>query len=355
VGLLLWPTFSAGWVGHDAGMGLDGAAPVPRRRVRWSLAAGLVVLSPVCAEYLAAYDVSTGDPLALLGGLLILGPLYGCPALLIREAAHRFGIGWPGILALAAAAGILEAGVFDQSLFSTSYRDIEDWDELLLPTFVDPPGVGVYLAMVFIVGHVVWSFGAPIAIVEGIGGAAAARSPWLRRPGLVIVTLLYAAAAALILGDHLANESDHASAAQVIGTLVVVAALVAAALTFGRRREPRRRELRLPPPRAVLLVSLVAAIGFQLVPPTWLGVVLAGAVLAVAAAACTLGSRSPRWDRRYVVAVAGGAVLALAVLSFFTAPLFDVPEVRKYAHNTVLLLGSLALIAWAMRRSGRAS
>lgn len=45
----------------------------------------LFFLSPVCAEYLIGYAESTNHPLEMLGGLLILGPLYGSVALLIRE------------------------------------------------------------------------------------------------------------------------------------------------------------------------------------------------------------------------------------------------------------------------------
>jgi hypothetical protein len=37
----------------------------------------------------AAYDDSTGDLVRLVAGLLILSPLYGAPALLIREVCRR--------------------------------------------------------------------------------------------------------------------------------------------------------------------------------------------------------------------------------------------------------------------------
>ena len=40
------------------------------------------------------------------------------PALLIREVARRRGLGWPGILLLAAAFGVVQAGLVDQSMFS---------------------------------------------------------------------------------------------------------------------------------------------------------------------------------------------------------------------------------------------
>jgi hypothetical protein len=48
----------------------------------------------VCAEYLAAYDEATGDLVRLLLGLLILAPVYGAPALLIREIARRRNLGY---------------------------------------------------------------------------------------------------------------------------------------------------------------------------------------------------------------------------------------------------------------------
>src|SRR5262249_48208270 len=100
----------------------------PQRRSPRLLALGLLILAPLCAEYITGYDTSTGRPLALVGGLLILSPLYGGPALWIRELARRFGVGWPGLMALAAAFGIVQAGVVDQSLFSKSYREIEYWE-----------------------------------------------------------------------------------------------------------------------------------------------------------------------------------------------------------------------------------
>src|SRR5690349_15422951 len=169
---------------------LQGHDEAPRRGTRWLLAIGLLILAPACAEYITGYDSSTGKPLELVGGLLIFGPLYGAPALLIRELARRFEVGWLGIIALAAAFGIVQAGVVDQSLFSESYRDIEYWDEILRPTFIEPLGLGGHNAMNFIAGHVIYSFCIPIALVESLCPALS-KQPWLRLPGLVVTGLLY--------------------------------------------------------------------------------------------------------------------------------------------------------------------
>src|SRR5262249_10472968 len=155
----------------------------PQRRTPRLLALGLLILAPLCAEYITGYDTSTGRPLALVGGLLILSPLYGGPALWSRELARRFGVGWPGIMALAAAFGIVQAGVVDQSLFSKSYREIEYWDDMVQPTWIEPLGFSAFAAMSFIVGHVIWSYCIPIALVEALHPALS-RQPWLRWPGL---------------------------------------------------------------------------------------------------------------------------------------------------------------------------
>ena len=73
------------------------ADPVARRerRARARQVAGLLVLSAIGAELLAAYDDSTGRPGELLFAVLFFAALYGAPALLIRELARRMGWGWP--------------------------------------------------------------------------------------------------------------------------------------------------------------------------------------------------------------------------------------------------------------------
>ena len=119
-------------------------------RTAWLPALGLFVLAPVCAEYLWGYDDSTGHPGTLVGNLLVFSPLYGAPALLIREAARRHGLGWPGILLMAAAFGVVEAGIVDQSMWSADYRDIPYWDDMSEPTYLAPIGLSIYLALTFV-------------------------------------------------------------------------------------------------------------------------------------------------------------------------------------------------------------
>jgi hypothetical protein len=60
---------------------LGGLAPV----------VGLLVVSPIAAEYLSGYQVF--NPLVLLGDLGVFIPLYGAVAVLIREITRRTGRG----------------------------------------------------------------------------------------------------------------------------------------------------------------------------------------------------------------------------------------------------------------------
>src|SRR4051794_521083 len=196
-------------------------------RTRWLPVVGLAVLAPVCAESLWGYDDSTGPPGPLLGNLVVFTPLYGCPALLIRELARRRGLGWPSIVLLAAAFGVVEAGLVDQSMFARDYRDIPYWHEMADPTYVAPIGLSIFLAVTFVANHVLASMAGPIAVVEGLAGGRG-RDPWLSRPMIAVAALLYAGASAVVLEDLLASEEDHASAGQLVGAGVTAVLLVVA-------------------------------------------------------------------------------------------------------------------------------
>jgi len=199
----------------------------------------VLLLAPVTAEYLIGYDDITGNAVALVFGIFFFAPLYGAPAVLIREVTRRRGLGWPTILLLATAFGVIEAGLVDQSLFDPAYRDISYWDDLRDPTFLPCCGTSAYMLLTFVGGHVLGSIAAPIAMAES-WWPDRARRPWLGPIGLVVTALLWAAGSAFILIDQLGSTSFRISPTQLWGSVAVVLALVAGALTL-RRPERRRR------------------------------------------------------------------------------------------------------------------
>lgn len=321
------------------------------RRRAWTIPVqvlALLVLAPVCAEYLSAYDDSTGDPGRLLVGLLFLSPLYGGAALIIREVARRAGLGWIGMILMAAAFGLFQAGVIDQSLFSVNYRGIASWEASLRSTFIAPLGFSAVNALNFIGGHVIYSICGPIALVEAFRPARRT-TPWLGRAGIVLAATLYCAVSAVILKDHLANESSHASMIQVVASLFVAGGLVVGAYVLGRRRRPKV-DRRAPRPRTVFLAGLVAAVVLSVVPENWLGAALSSGILVISAMGVARVSRASDWDARHTAALAAGAVLSRALEAFTYFPLIgDVSATRKYLHNAVflaLIVGVSLLAAW---------
>ncbi|HEU4324617.1 MAG TPA: hypothetical protein VFS21_15850 [Roseiflexaceae bacterium] len=328
------------------------------RRVAPAL--GLFLLAPLTAEYLLGYDTSTGDIGALLWGLLFLAPLYGGPALLIREVARRSGRGWPTMLLLALAFGVLQPGLVDHSLFNPEYRNIESWEAWRVPSLIPALGISADMALAFILGHVIWSISAPIALVEAFVPDRQT-APWLRWPGLVLTAALYLLSSVLIFSEHV-EEQFMPSAGQLAGTAAVVVALVVAAFAVGRRPHA---PVALPAPRP-RLVGAVALIGLSL--PTiaevvialvgadeylmagWWGVGLEVALYVGLALLVVRWSRRDGWGAAHRLALAGGALLTNVWVAFLVPPLGDVPPLAKLGHNLGFALGVVVLLALAAHR-----
>ncbi len=268
-------------VGDQARTGRSSPAPVRSRLLRQLVSVVFLALTaPICAEYLIGYDDSIGDPAALVFGLFVFVPVYGAPAVLIRDVVRRRGRGWPSIFLLAAAFGVVQAGLLDQSLFNPHYRDITYWDHLWQPTLL--PGGWTSAAMIlgFVGGHVVGSISAPIALAEAMFPDRA-RAPWLGWPALVGVAALWALGASVVLADSLHNESFRPSSAQIAVTLLVAIALIAAALAVpSQHQTPRRGQA--PAPAVVLCASLFALAVRPLLDSLEVGSRAAGAWLATA-------------------------------------------------------------------------
>lgn len=318
----------------------------PRRRRIWPVLA-LFFFAPISAEYLIGYDDLIGRPAELLWGLLIFGPLYGAPAVLIREAARRTGRGWSTILLVSLAAGLVQAGLIDQSLFNPSYRDIPYWDDLRLPTYLPGLGFSAYMVLSFLGGHMIQSFAAPIAVIESLNPRLA-RESWLGRPGLILMALLYVAAAGLVLVDQGRTEHFVPSAGQLVGSSAVAIALIVVAF-----RPPRGRRVQpgTPPrPVPVAALAILAIAARDVLPTTWLGVVVAGLALIGLGVGVWCWSGRVGWGGRHVLAVAAAPLVVNAAMAFVIQPLGSPDPVIKYAVNAVLALGVAVLLAVASRR-----
>ena len=318
-------------------------------RTAWLPALGLFVLAPVCAEYLWGYDDSTGHPGTLVGNLVVFSPLYGAPALLIREVARRRELGWPGILLLAAAFGVVEAAIVDQSMWSTGYRDIPYWSDMSVPTYVEPIGLSLYLALSFVGGHVILSIGSPTALVQTLTPRRR-HEPWLGPVVLWVVAALYLGACAVVLAD--AHDTGEATATwgQLVGSAAAALALAVAAFRVGSRPAmivPGR----VPAPLAVGALAFAAMTGWVAIPPSRVGTTLVAAIALAVTVVVWRWSHRGDWGASHVLALASGAVVAAGCYAFWTTPIGDVSDSEKYGHNVALLLLMLGLSAWGVRRA----
>jgi hypothetical protein len=320
------------------------ALSIPRGRAFPILA--LLVLSAVGAELLAAYNDTTGRPGAIAFSVVFFAALYGCPALLIREISRRAGDGWWTIVLLAAAFGLFEAGVVDQALFADSYGEVKGWEETLRATYVDPLGIAAFPAQNYVVGHILFSFCAPIALAEAMRPAIADR-PWLGRPGIVVTVSAWLVAAGLVFSEALGER--YASLPEITVTLALVAGLILVAL---RGPRPPRATQRAPRERTVLAASFVLTTAATAVPETWLGFAIAIGVTATGAWLLLRFAGGPGWTLAHTAAVAGGAFLSRGCLAFLYYPLVgETSALQKYSHNVVMLLLVVAASVYAYRRA----
>jgi len=316
---------------------------------RWAPIVGLLILAPISAEYLSGYlGQRLSDLPEIVFGLLILGPLYGAPALLIREVVRRTGRGWPAMLALATAFGVIQAAIIDMSLFDPHYfDDSEFWQRLPAPV----PGTGLDASQIltFVVGHTIWSFCAPIALIESLNPRRA-RTPWLNVWGAGLLLIGYLLAATFIHVD----DSDYTlSGWQLLGSVAVVAGLFAVGWLAPR---PGRRSGGSVPGigwTGVVALMLISVYAIAAAPEpgwfAWPSVGIAILLLIAMGALLSRWSSRPGWTPRHLAIVAATPLVAYSLQAFLLPP--DGDPVAKYATNVVQLLAVLALGWWAVRRA----
>ncbi|GIF05631.1 hypothetical protein [Actinoplanes siamensis] len=223
------------------------ADPRPRdRRAAWAL----ILLAPVVAE-LTLGNLSLTE----LWVFPILVPIYGAGALLIREVVRRFGGGFPSLLLMGLAYGLIEEGLVLQSLTSPHLYGAADWAPRLL-------GVNSAYTELNLVYHPVFSITIPIVLVESLFAGHGQR-PYLRRGGLI------GAGAAALLGALLLRvtvvpSEDPGYRVPVVPAVVVVAVALAAGITAVRvrLRPGGRPDARSTTPTVVAAWTAAAAFAF---------------------------------------------------------------------------------------------
>jgi hypothetical protein len=301
---------------------------------------GLLFLAPWVGEYLLG-NVSARD----IPAIPFLVPLYGGGALLVREVARRAGRGWPTILLLGLAYGVIEAGLVDQALFNPSF---EGWD-FQKATPVPALGISAVNTMTFLVGHAVWSISIPIAFVELLTPSRRA-TPWLGDVGLTVTTALYLFGCYIIFADLRDSEGFMASTTQRLGVAAVALALIVAAFTVRRRAVAPDADRPVPGPWLLGVGSFVLSSGYFGRPETWVGFGLGALLIGLAAVLVRRWSRRAAWTTGSQLAVAGGALLTYAWGGFVLTSLAGPDDPVRWAGNAVFALLAVALLVLTARR-----
>ncbi|WP_280441619.1 hypothetical protein [Nocardia brasiliensis] len=314
------------------------------RRTQWGPVLGLLFVAPFVGEFLLGNLTASELPIGLL-----LAPMYGCGALLIREIGRR-ARGWPTIVLLAAAYALLEEGPVDQLLWNDSYAG---QDLVHGPTFLPALGTSVALIQGVLSLHTIWSICVPIALVEAIAGERA-KTVWLGRVGLVVTGVLFTAGCVLVFFGNYSEERFLASPWQLGTTVAVIVVLIVLALVG----VPARIESTPggPPNPWWVGCAALALSTVVLVCPNWRGWVGATVWFVAVGVGVLLvlrWSRRRGWTPLHTAALAGGATLTYVWLSFPTRPEGGGSVVVDLISNAVFGAVGCALVILAVRRARR--
>ncbi len=309
---------------------------------RLAPAVGLFFLAPLTAEFLLG-----NLPITMLPALLLLAPMYGGGAVLIREATRRVGRRVPTMLLLGVAYGLLEEGIATQSLFNPHYVG----QDLLRVGYVPWLGIAVPWTLFVLTLHAVGSTTVPIVMAE-MCTRERRTSPWLGRPGLVVAAVLFVVGLAGNAAFQMGMDPFRATSAQFVGVVVVAALATAIGL-----RLPSRTNLpgAVPAPWAVGLVGLAAGALFEMAPLDATGGALIAALWVGLAVLAGRWAVRAAWTPRHTLTAAAAALLTYAWHAFGESPVVPVAPVIDLVGNAVFAVGAVLLIRMAWRRTAAAS
>jgi hypothetical protein len=206
-------------MGPDEAVDADGRSAV--RRFFTHPALLVLLLAPYFGEGLSG----STPPLDLIlpWNLALMMALYGCGALLCREVAHRFGLGFGGLILLGAAYGVWEEALVDRYWFYPKF-----WQDSGVGHYSVTWHTNVLLAVHLTAFHTAISICSSVLVVEWL--VPTRHRSWTNRPGLAV------AAVALASTPVIYGEFDrHPPVSVLLAAGALMIALIAAAFVVGRR------------------------------------------------------------------------------------------------------------------------
>jgi hypothetical protein len=311
---------------------------------RFAPALVLVFLAPFVGELLLG-----NTPVRLIFGYLLVLPMYGFGALFIRELSRRTGRGWPTILILGLAYGVVEEGLADMSLFNPNFLGQH------LLSYGNLFGIGWPWWFFVLTLHAVWSIGVSIALAEALFARSSGPNPWLSRKGLVVSGLAFGFGAVLV--HFVGGQGYQLSAGQAALSRLLVAGLVTVAFLIPTQRGAQVPDSHQAPSpwvvggTAFVLTSAFMAItrlAYTLQLPAAALILVYLMLYGLAVFAVWRWSRRIGWNAEHRFALAAGALLTYAWYGFVQAP-HDVLDIIGQAVFALIALGILILAGRQVR------
>ena len=309
-------------------------------------AIALFFVAPFVAEFLLG-----NLTLKLLPALIVLEPMYGGGALIIREAVRGSNRGWPSIFVLGAAYTLIEEGFVDQSLFNPDYLQLHL--HLLEPAWIPALGISAWWTLFMFNLHVFWSVAVSIALVEALAPLRAT-TPWLGRIGQSVAAVVYLLGCAAIGSFTVKKDHFLSRHAQFLWTGLLCAAMIVIAFLLPRSH-PRTAQGTVPAPWLAGAIALIFGVFVLVVPPKWNW----GAFAAMAAldllflGIVSVFSRRASWSPLHTFSLAAGGALAYGLHAFFETPAVGGSGAIARVGNTIFLALALSIIAIGAKRTLR--
>lgn len=304
----------------------------------------LFFVAPLVAEYLLGdFAVSSLSP------LIVMAPMYGGGALLIRELARRTGRGWPTILLLGCAYCLIEEGYTTQTLFNPDAFGLHL--HLLDHAWIPALGISGWWTLFMLNVHAFWSIGVSIALVEGLFPSRAS-TPWLGKIGDSVAAFLFVAGALINTAIFFHRDPFRASHTQfaVTGVFIVLFAVAAFLVPAGASRTMPGA---VPPPWLTGLGAFLfgAAVFLAPVNLNWAAVVWILAADLIFLILLWMFSRSNSWTALHTFSIGAAGALVYGVHAFLQGPVIPAPKAIVLASHVLFLVLALAVIAAGARRT----
>jgi len=302
----------------------------------------LFFLAPLVAEFLL------GDlPVTLLPALIMLAPMYGGGALLIRELTRRSGRGWPTMLLLGCAYTLIEEGFATQSLFNRNFLGMHLLEHAWIPSL----GVGAWWTILMFNVHPLWSMGVPIALSEGLFPWRG-RAPWLGKTGVCVAAILFVAG--VIANGAFSYHQSHFRASTVQFLVTALFSILFVVAAFLLPSPPLRATAgEVPSPWLAGSAAFLFGILAFFTPPQWNWGAFAfiAAVDLVSLSSLWVIARRSGWTLLHTLSLGAGGAVFYGLHAFLQNSV--VPSHRWLVRfgNALFLVLAIAVIVIATRRT----